>query len=206
MAEVDVNALTGGDLDVPVKVQIYDTDEPGKRDFMGEFEISIKELLATKRKDAIDMKLDGKRKTGEIYVEGAKIAPQDSVSQQAMKAMNVVATAELARWVIQNKIKAARQTAAKKEQAAMVAKEKASAAEELAKAKASEVETAVEAVTQAERDAASLQEVADEAAKDAKERGCTGTFKLRLRGSDLPDTDGFMNMSDPFYEMFGAKG
>jgi hypothetical protein len=100
----------------------------------------------------------------------------------------------------------AKQNIEKSREVAANCQERAAVLETESVAKQSAAAEAAEETAQAKAAAAELKEKANEAKEASKTQACSGTLQLTLKGADLPDTDGFFNKSDPFYQIYGADG
>lgn len=88
-AVLDIGILCGGDLDLPIKVQVYDHESSGNHTFMGDFEMSVNGFkAAAQRNEGIKLKKKGKD-TGTINIEKADVA---GVSEIAEITQRVAAT------------------------------------------------------------------------------------------------------------------
>lgn len=79
LACADMNLLCKGDLNVPIKISVFDYESKGKHKIIGEVEISTNRLLsASGEKQNFDIRKTGK-KTGQIYVTSAFIESSESM-------------------------------------------------------------------------------------------------------------------------------
>lgn len=181
--------------DTPLQIVVYDHDTNDADDLIGTVDsITVNSLLKTTDITVIDEK--GKV-GGTLVVERARLVGHGgtAVSGAATQALENAANKLLAQQSIEK------------------CREVAEQCQERATALVAEAERKAAAASQAAeetKDALALAEDLAEKAKEVKElskaQPCSGVLHLKLRGGNLPDTDGFFNKSDPFYRIYAHTG
>lgn len=93
MATLQLSTLCGGNLDLPIKVTIFDHENSGKHEYMGEFETTVHGLVAActngaeDNSKAITVQKRGKA-AGVVYILKADVSGTDDLEQR-MAAVSV---------------------------------------------------------------------------------------------------------------------
>lgn len=164
---------------------------------MGKLEnLSVQKLLDTHH---LDLMTEKGGKDGLMVIKRARLVGHgSSASDKATQEMESTANNFLA----QQSLDQAKAVAAQ-------CKERAAELLKMAEEKEKQANEAKEETAQAQKDADDLQSKVDELKEQSKSRSCTGKLQLKLRGGGLPDMDGltgWINKSDPFYQLYGATG
>jgi C2 domain len=206
---LDLNQFAfGGTMDgkaaAKIKITIYDKDKGDAKEFLGQVECSVEQLVQSSGDTTRGIPLVFNR--GTLLIVEAKLLPQQAVSKTAIKAMNVVysalqmdlgamAAAQAQATNMAETAKAKQELAATTNaQALVLEKEEQEAAERQGQAQ--------DVVSQL---GAKTKKVAEQLAKNGG-GPCTGKLVLQLRAENLADLDmGLLNKSDPVYQVYSAS-
>jgi len=139
---------------------------------------------------------------GQLLVDSVQLVNVDNASSDALEQLEVVGQLL---WK-QTQIDTAKSVVASKSLAATKAQEHAADMLQVAEMKQIEADKAAQDVVDSQAKVEDMKQIAAEAKELSKTQRCTGTLELQLSGHDLPDTDGFRNMTDPYFEVYGSKG
>lgn len=85
---MDVAILCGGNLDLPIRLSVFDYESSGKHKAMGDLEVTVNSLIvASQKNEALRLKRKGKD-AGSIRVQKAEISGVDSVTSR-MSGMSI---------------------------------------------------------------------------------------------------------------------
>lgn len=158
--ELEISELCDGDLDAPIRGEVYDYDKDGSHDHIGHFETSVNGLLAQKPDDddAITLRSQGQR-MGKIVVLSCSLEDYTDPREAARKAIEVAGKAESLRLSAEEKAAEADAAANEAKEAQDKAEEAKMAADDLAEkaeVAAQEAEAAKAAAEEAEAELAAL--------------------------------------------------
>lgn len=196
--DIDINMVCGGNFQEPVQFIVMDQDDTNN-ELMGVASTTVEELLHGNR--VLYLKKNDEV-CGQLLIDSVGLYNTDNASSDALQHLEDVSQVVLQ----QCQLDIAKGIAESKALAAQRAKEHASELEEIAEQAQQKSNDAAEELVTIERKVEELKKIAQEAKELSKTQRCSGTLQLVLSGKDLPDTDGWRNKTDPYFEVYGAKG
>lgn len=200
---LDLDLLTGGRLDVPVRLTVSDKDAGDRTQYLGQVMMTVNQMMGVGDgvlKHHPLIKGGTASAQGSLSVPHASLRPAESATREAQKHLRLVLTAlDGRRDALLDEMEAktvlAERTLIAADEAVGTVRDGEDRLHE-----AAATQTAVETrLVEARRQHARL-------TQKAVATPCTGTLVLRLAARHLPDTDfGFRNKSDPIYEVYAGR-
>lgn len=201
--KLDLDTLTGENLDAPIRITVMDKDGGGKVQYLGQVMITVNQMLGKgegvlKHYPLIVGGMPGAR--GSVSVASAVLTPGTQASRNDQKHLQLVITAlDAQRDKLLEQVKSKKEAAKTAAQAVENAQAAVEALQPAAKKAAAARTAAQTALAKAHAEHRKLQAAANTTP-------CSGKISIILRATNLPDTDfGIRNKTDPIFEIFRDK-
>jgi len=196
---LDLDLLTGGKLDSPVRITVLDKDAGDVTQYLGQCILSVNQMLGVGDgvlKHYPLIKGGTASAQGSLSVKKAELMPSAYASRDAHKHLQLVLTA------LDAKRDALLEESEAKKAAAVQAQTKADQAQAAAQALEDKVKAAAAAQTAIQTKLVALKQEHAKLKEKAAQTPCAGKLVMQLAAVDLPDTDfGLRNKTDPIYEV-----
>ena len=199
MMLLDLDLLTGGKFDLPIRITVLDKDAGDATQYLGQVILTVNQMLGVGDgvlKHYPLIKGGTTCAQGSISVQKAELLPAAYASREAHKHLQLVMTA------LDAQRDALLEESEAKKNAADQAQTKADQAEAAVQALDDKVKSAAAAQTAVQTKLVGLKQEHAKLKEKAAKTPCAGKLVMQLAATNLPDTDfGFRNKTDPIYEV-----
>ena len=195
---LELESLSGKSMTAPLRISIFDRDSGDSVEYLGFVSITVQDLLDNPGSGTKFPLLRGGApvESATLSVAKAELLPDETVPHSAKAALDAALSA------VRDLDQLKEQEAAQQE-AANEAQEQAQTAKEQMQEQQAAADAVAKTQLQIQTKFSALAKKATETAKAAETREFAGTLQLVLMAYDLADVDfGFINKSDPIYEVF----